>query len=70
MRGGYENNLRDFGQGGDIRQAAIWNPTNNLPGVQPHTAEQNGSVLVGHLQAGWGGLALLALLIFRGRVLR
>lgn len=69
MRFRDENITRNSFRGGNIRQAAIRDAAHDLPGVQSHETEQNGSLLVRHFQAGWSCMALLALFAFRGRVL-
>ena len=68
MGGHFENIVRDFAAGGDIRPAAQRHAAHNLPRVQPITAEQDGSLPKRYVQAGWRGLALLALLSFGGRL--
>ena len=50
----------------DQRQADAGQPTGALPGVQPAPSQKDRPVLVGHLQAGRGAVALLALWV-RGR---
>lgn len=65
----HANDARDFAGRRDHGQAGQWHAADNLPGVQPHAAQQNGSLPIGDIQAGWDRLALLALCIFGGAVL-
>ena len=51
----------DFTRGGDNRQAGERDAAGDMPGVQPRQAQQDGPVPERDVQAGRGGLALLAL---------
>lgn len=61
---------RDSGRPRHHGQADGRDAKDDLPGMQPHAAEQDGQVPVGDVQAGRGGLELLALRMERGRVSR
>ena len=62
----HANDARDFAGRRDHGQAGQWDAAGALPRVQPHPAEQVGSLSLGDVQAGWRGLALLALLVCGG----
>ena len=57
----HADNIRDFAGRRDQRSAGERDAANDLPRVQSHQGEQDGSLPVGDVQAGWGGGALLAL---------
>ena len=52
---------RNLARGGDNGSPDVGNGSDNLPGVQRAAAEQGGSVSVGVVPAGRGGVELLAL---------
>ena len=60
--------IRNSEQARDQRSAAARNGSDDLPGMQPASEEKAGRVPVGNVLAGWGGLALLALLQLGGRL--
>lgn len=53
----------------DQHQAADRKSANNLPGVQPHQAQEKRSMPFRDVQAGWGAVVLLALQFLGGGVL-
>lgn len=53
----------------DHREAAVWHGARHLPGMQPRQEEQDRPMPERDVQAGWRGLALLALQLGGGRVL-
>ncbi len=61
--------IRNSQQTWDQRPAAEWHTADHLPEVQRDQKEKTRSLPVGHVSAGWCGLALLALSVFgRGMV--
>lgn len=61
---------RDTKRTRDNGQKAIRQSADNLSGVQPHAPQENRSVPVGHISAGWGGSVLPSLRMDRGGILR
>ena len=57
---------RDTGPARHQREADAREPADDLPGVQPHPAKEAGPVPVGDVQAGRGGLEMLALRMVGG----
>jgi hypothetical protein len=64
-----EISARNSQRGGDLGKAAFGNGSDNLPGVQSASQEQERPVSVGDVQAGRDRVALLALPERRGAVL-
>lgn len=66
----FANSVRNLAGGRNFRSAGNRHTAGDLPRMQPHQAKQNRPVLERHVQIGRSGLALLALLICGGQVLR
>ena len=61
--------IRNSQQARDIGTTAERNRQDAMPRLQPGQAKENGSMPIGQLLTGWGGLALLALHMVGGRIL-